>query len=341
MKPFVAFALFLSSFACTTEPRGTDPALTRIDRSRVDEGARIVEELLADDEIDRAVSGAEALVRRDPNAAVARTAAAKAHAAAAVRDLDPGAYADAIREATLACETSPDDAASWYVRGKLQFDRRHYSKSLDDFAHALEVDPRHVDALRMTAWAERALGRPKAERLAWRELVAAHPGDARGHVRLGQCLQTSAIDEEIAEAPPVFERAVTLDPNDDLALHELARVHAAEGRPEEAERLLRRAVAATAGRPIREADALFNLGAAVLAQGRADEARRLFERCLAANPDDHRAIGNLGFLLLEAGELEEARRRLRDAADRENNAAVRRRIEQLLDETAPEPEQGV
>src|SRR5690606_3744246 len=127
---------------------------------------------------------------------------------------------------------------------------------------------------------------------------------------------------DVTRGRELLERAVTLDPNDDLALHELARLRAADGDAAEAERLLRRAVAASVGHPVREADALFNLGAAVLAQGRKDEARRLSEQCLAKNPDDHRATGNLGFLLLEQGEVDEARRRLEQAAAREENRDV-------------------
>lgn len=319
--------------ACASEPPPTDPALARLDHVRAAEGARLVDELLRDGEVDRAVTVADTLVRRDGTAAESHRAVARAHAAKAVIELDPAAYADAIREATLACEAAPDDAEAWYVRGKLQFDRRRYSQALDDFAHALELDPRHRDALRMTAWAERALGRPMGERQAWTALVETYPDDARGHVRLGQILIVSEVEGEPALGLEHLDRAVTLDPNDDLALHELARARAAEGDHAEAERLLRRAVAASAGRPVREADALYNLGAAVLAQGRRDEARVLFERCLALNPDEHRALGNLGYLLLEAGDTAEGRRRLRQAADREENRDVRRRIEALLEES--------
>ncbi|MFG0320616.1 MAG: hypothetical protein ACF8XB_25310, partial [Planctomycetota bacterium JB042] len=91
LAPFVALALA----ACASEPPPADPALLRLDRARADEGARIVDELLRDGEVDRAVTVADALVEREPRAAASHRAVARARAAKAVGELDPGAYADA------------------------------------------------------------------------------------------------------------------------------------------------------------------------------------------------------------------------------------------------------
>ncbi len=320
----------LALAACRSEPPAADPAVLALDRARLEDGRRAVEELIAGGEIDRAVRVAEAIEEIDPYAAESHLAVSEAQAARAVRDLEPRAYDEAVRRATFACEAAPRSADAFYARGKLQFDRRHFSRADVDFRRALEIDPRHADALRMNAWTARALGRPRAERAAWEALVAARPDDGRAAYRLGEFLTRSEAGEDVAAGRTWIERSVELAPSDPLLLQGLARLRADEQRYTDAEALLRRAVDAAAGDSIREADALFNLGAAIQAQGRLAAAREIYEQCLAANLDDHRARGNLGFVLLEMGEKAEGRRLLREALAKEESARVRDRIEALL-----------
>ena len=334
----VLMAILVGAAGCASEPPPRDEPVTEQDRVRAAEGARIVDDLLAEDDLDRAAAVASDVMEQDPFSPASNVAAAKARAAVAVRDQDPRLYQEAIRRADFACEAAPDDPAVFFVRGKLQYDRQYYSRALIDFARVLELDPTHHDALLMTAWGHRVLRQPKAELRAWEALVAAYPEEAHANYRLALILMEGTA-EEIARGEGLLARAAELDPNDDLVQHELARLKSEQGDHAGAEALLRQALAAASGRPGREADLLFNLGAVVQAQGRNEEARDLYEQCLEVSHEHTRALGNLGLVLLELGQQKEAIRRLRQAMKAEPNREVRNQIEAILAKLEDPPEE--
>ena len=317
---------------CASEPPPpVDRTVSQEDRNRAAEGARIVDDLLKEQDLDRANQVADQVMEQDPFSPRSNLASARARAAVAVRDQDPRLYQEAVQRANFACEADPDNPEVHFVRGKLQYDRQYYSRALIDFGRVLELEPAHHDALQMKAWAHRALRQPKAEQAGWRALVLAHPSDAQAHYRLALILM-EGVAEEVVEGEQLLLRAAELDPSDDLVLHELARLKAAAGDNAGAEQLLRQALVAAAGKQGREAELLFNLGAVVQAQGRHAEARDLYERCLEIEHDHSRALGNLGLALLETGQKKEAVHRLRQALDKEPSRAVRESIEALLAE---------
>jgi len=327
----VSLLLACALSSCASEPPPEDRRVSQEDRARAAEGARIVGDLLEEQDLDRAAEVSDQVMEQDPFSPESNLAAARARAAVAVRDQDPRLYQEAVRRADFACEADPLDPKAFFVRGKLQFDRQYYTRAAIDFERVIELDPSHHDALLMKAWAHRALRQPKAEKAAWHALVEAHPEDAQANYRLALILM-EGTPEEVTEGEQLLARAAELDPRDDLVLHELARLKSGADEHAEAEALLRRALEAAAGKPGREADLLFNLGAAVQAQGRHEEARDLYERCLEIRHDHARALGNLGLVLLELGQQKEAIRRLRQARDLEPSRKVRASIEKLLED---------
>ncbi|MBI4878111.1 MAG: tetratricopeptide repeat protein [Planctomycetes bacterium] len=320
--------------ACASEPPAPPPQPSAADRARAAEGAAIAAQLVAENEIEKANEVADTVLELDPYAASSHLAAARAGSRRGVAELDPRVYEEAVRHATLACEADPENAEPFYVRAKLQFDRMHYSRALVDLRRVLELDPAQLEALQLAAWSHHSLNEPRAERAAWEALLAVSASDARATFRLAELLLASAEREDKKRGQELLVKAVELGPEDDLALQGLARLRAEQGDAAQAEELLRRALAAAAasGVPLRHGDIMFSLGAVVQQQGRLEEARDLYEQCLALEPDhdDHRALGNLGFVLIELGEKAEGRRYLEQALEQETNKRVRRRIEDVL-----------
>ncbi len=74
----------------------------------------------------------------------------------------------------------------------------------------------------------------------WADAVRSSPNKARTHDNLGYELKKNG---RIAEALREFERAVQLDPDDPLALSNLATIYCSSGRRDECGRLLEKAVA--------------------------------------------------------------------------------------------------
>ncbi len=73
----------------------------------------------------------------------------------------------------------------------------------------------------------------------WKDAVLKSPNKARVHDNLGVVLKRHG---HISEAMKEFERAVQLDPNDPLALNNLATIYCSIGRRQECGAFLRKAV---------------------------------------------------------------------------------------------------
>ena len=112
--------------------------------------------------------------------------------------------------------------------------------------------------------------------------------------------------------------AARLAPSDALVLHALAERKAGAGDLAAAESLLLRAVAAAGEDTVREQDALVSLGACAIASERWDVARSYLERALEHDPQDARALGNLGYVLVKLGEKRDGRRFLSCSAKPRN-----------------------
>jgi tetratricopeptide (TPR) repeat protein len=113
-----------------------------------------------------------------------------------------------------------------------------------------------------------------------------------------------AFDEgDFREAQQAFERALTLDPANAMARHNLGYALEAQGAIEDAIA----AYEAVMQSPQPLAQSAFNLGVLLARSGRDDEARQAFEQTLQRDPSLAKAWVNLGVLHARAGQLEAAR----------------------------------
>jgi len=117
--------------------------------------------------------------------------------------------------------------------------------------------------------------------------------------RLAQRLQ---LKGDLAMARSHLMEVLQLQPDHADALHSLGNIDAREGRLDDAERLVRKAIAID---PLKAAF-LNSLGNLLRARGRFDEAETAYEQAVALRPDLAAAYINLADLLLRRGEHEAA-----------------------------------
>lgn len=147
-------------------------------------------------------------------------------------------------------------------------------------------------------------GRPGAASGALRDAVLAEPGLAVAHSALASALKALG---DLASAAESAARAVALGPDDPGFLANLAVIRNAQGRYSEGEAMSVRALARG------DDAALFNtLGVALKQQERLDEAAAAFERATTLRPDFVDARYNLGLVRKDQGRTDEAVRLLRD-----------------------------
>jgi predicted O-linked N-acetylglucosamine transferase (SPINDLY family) len=125
----------------------------------------------------------------------------------------------------------------------------------------------------------------------------------------------------VAEAAPLYRRALELDPASEVACTNLAAIAVEAGDLAEAERLFRRVAAA---KP-RSAQAHYNVGYILQEQGRLDAAAAAYRQVLALRPDFVEAHNNLGVVLEAQGKLDDAM-----AAFRQAVACAPRRVDALF-----------
>ncbi|MDX1648733.1 MAG: tetratricopeptide repeat protein, partial [Myxococcota bacterium] len=189
------------------------------------------------------------------------------------------------------------------------------------FTRALEVDPRHPEALRGAADLHQREGRPaEAAALLERALGGVEgPARARVHVRLARLLDGPLAEPD--RAAEHYRRALTDDPRSLPALEALAERARVDGRWELFEELSERRFNLTSG-AVRRLAIAHDVGHAHLERRAEGSARHWFQRALELFPDDpvvHLALADV--------------ERLADDADAV--AAHLRRATELADDAAP------
>lgn len=137
--------------------------------------------------------------------------------------------------------------------------------------------------------------------VAWQQAAAEAPAMATIEPLLQQ--------RRFAEARPLLETLLQLEPKHPEALYNLGVLASEEGKLEEARALLRRAVAVDP----RNANAQVALGLAALRQEDQAEARQALERAVELEPHNAFALRSLASLLASAGGLAAAAERFRQA----------------------------
>ena len=146
-----------------------------------------------------------------------------------------------------------------------------------------------------------------------REVIRADSKIMDAHLTLGNWLLRLRKPEEATAA---FKEALTLKPDDDIALGNLAGVLMARGKLQDAMDALevfKSALRVNPGNP----QSWHNLATLYLDLGRLDEARSAFTEALSANPKMGAALNGLGAIAFQAGDLPKAETLVRQALELE------------------------
>ncbi len=114
--------------------------------------------------------------------------------------------------------------------------------------------------------------------------------------------QALAASGRLAEAEAILRRLLQATPRHAGLLNQTGLLCHLQGKHDEAERLIRSAIAINASSPPYHT----NLGGVFLAQGRPADALESFRRAVALNPGDPKASFNLGVALRQLNRLDEA-----------------------------------
>lgn len=176
--------------------------------------------------------------------------------------------------------------------GRLQEARQWYQKTLS-------AEPRHFDALQLSAVLETQLGNHASALSLFEVALAINPGKAALHNNLGVTFRAL---KRLEQARASFEQALRTDPqltdaclNLGLTLHDL-------GRFEEAVGMFARAIALNPS----HADAHFSQGNSLRTLKRFDEALVSFSNAIQLNPDHARAHFGRGNVLYQLRRLDDA-----------------------------------
>ena len=175
------------------------------------------------------------------------------------------------------------------------------------------------------------------------------PGDAMPGPNIRQLLTTALThhrEGRLAEAETSCRTLLAIMPDQPDALHLQGIIASQRGRPEEAVKLIGRAIALTKQKPL--ASHHNNIGLAFLDLGQTNRAIDHFKDALALKPDYAAAHYNLGNSFKAQGKLDEAAARFRraaelkpDYAEAHNNLGSVLREQEKLDEAAISYERAI
>jgi tetratricopeptide (TPR) repeat protein len=220
-----------------------------------------------------------------------RTRAAATLAAAPrdrLNEADRRALEAATNEYLASLQTRPDDWASHYNLGNFYMERQEPAKAVESYSRAVHFQPQGLPPLVNRALAHAALGQNDRAEASLRQALALDPANAATNLNLALLLAELG---RMGEAEQAFRTALKSDPQSAVAAYNLG-VLLSKDRPVEAIELCRKAATL---RP-QEGRYAYTLGFFLNAQGRTDEAIRVLEAAIrqpGAQPDAFMLLGSI------------------------------------------------
>jgi tetratricopeptide (TPR) repeat protein len=214
------------------------------------------------------------------------------------------AYARAEGDAALAVHARQGRARVAHARGNGAA-RQEYAAPRDPAVDALARISRSSVFLLKHAASPAAARDPAFREELTRRALDVDPGNPDVVYEMGSLLQQLRRPQE---ALPYFVRHLEMVDDDQQTLVQIGKCYIDLGRPDEAERTLRRALALSD-----DAVGFYNLGIVLEERDRLEEAEKSYRRAIELNAGLARAQNNLGGLLAGSGRLDEAERHLRES----------------------------
>ncbi len=165
------------------------------------------------------------------------------HQAAGEANESQGLLDEAIREYEQVLAMDPGRPGLHFRIGRVLLSRAAQAKgdpaaeaaAVKEFEQELQADPTHANAAYEIAELERKAGRLDRATTFFRRAVDAYPAFEEALVGLGRTLVAAG---DAAAAVPLLNKAVALDPRDEIAFYQLAQAHRALGHETEQQQAL-------------------------------------------------------------------------------------------------------
>ena len=226
-----------------------------------------------------------------------------------------GRLAEAAEEFGKALSLCPEDAAVHVNRGVIVRALGEKTLALEHFRRATELNPRLAQARTNLGGLLTELGRPEDALSHCQIAVAIGPMLVEAHINLGNVLRVLG---RFSAARAAYVEAMRIDPTRGQAASGLGLTAIQENAWDEALDWLRKAVALEP----RSVEFLRHLAEAASDRKLYPEVQACCERILEIDPDHAIAHNALGFILHEAGRLDDARHRYQTAIRLKPDLAV-------------------
>lgn len=264
--------------------------------------------LMANGQVEEAVSCYRQLVGRMPHSA-------EAHAALANALRCQGKLDEAVAYFRRAVALKPGDFGAHSNLGNALMAEGRPEEAAACYRRTIELNPFFAEAHNNLGNTFKDQGKLAEAMECFRRALECDPDDAAAHNNLGNCsMGLGQVDEAIA----CYHRALTRRPGFAAAHNNLGVAFAEQGKRAEAVVCYAKALAADPT----YVEAHLNLGNALKEQGKLDEAMSCYRRALTLAPDCADAHYNVGNALMALGELGEAAASFRRALERTPNHAA-------------------
>jgi putative PEP-CTERM system TPR-repeat lipoprotein len=231
-------------------------------------------------------------------------------------------YEDALREARGLQKREPNSAGGWALEGDVHLAQLAFTGAERMYRQALKLDPK-ANAVAGKLYAALYSGGKRDEADAWsRKWLAENPKDAEMRLFLGD-RELGARNFKAAAAH--FQAAVAIQPNNALALNNLAWIGSQTGDPRAIEYAARAAELAP-----QNAEVLDTYGTLLVEKGEIDRGMEILDRAGRIAPGRNDLRLSRAKALLKAGRKDEARKELESLKMAKGNYFGKDEVEPLL-----------
>ncbi|MEB2361292.1 MAG: protein kinase [Bryobacteraceae bacterium] len=237
------------------------------------------------EDVDRAIAAFNQSVAIDPDYALAYAGRAEAYWWKYVRERDSQLLERVREDCRRAMSLDGNLAAVHMTMGLVNTGTGRFAAAVDDFQHALGLEPANPDALRELGKAYDAMGETAKAEAEYRRAIDLRPNYWAGYKDLG-IFHFKHGRHEQAEA--CFRRVIELTPDNYVGYSNLGAVLLKQGRYQEAAEALERSIAV---KPT--AKALSNLATLYYFRKQYAEAAAVYKQATLMTPSDYVMWGNL------------------------------------------------